>query len=61
MAGSQEKKWQDHGVIIAIISGAATLVFAYNVLFPTLTASLQNEVSGPRCKKSPNSRIELPP
>jgi len=48
MPESQEKRWQDHGVIIAIISGAATLVFAYNVLFPMLTASLQNEVSSLR-------------
>jgi Sec-independent protein translocase protein TatA len=48
MVDSQEKRWQDHPVIIAIISGAAALVFAYNVLFPTLTASLQNELSSLR-------------
>ena len=48
MADSQEKRWQDHPVIIAVISGAAALVFAYNVLFPTLTASLQNEVTSLR-------------
>ncbi|MGK7055069.1 hypothetical protein AB4853_01195 [Bradyrhizobium sp. 1050_B9_N1_2] len=42
------KKWQDHPVVIAIGSGAAALIFAQTVIFPTMTASLQNEVSSAR-------------
>ncbi|QQO31084.1 hypothetical protein JJC00_20720 [Bradyrhizobium diazoefficiens] len=42
------KKWQDHPVLIAICSGAAALIFAQTVIFPTMTASLQNEVTAAR-------------
>jgi hypothetical protein len=36
--------WKDHPVVIAALSCAAGLVFAYQVIVPTVTASLQNEV-----------------
>lgn len=43
-----ENNWKDHPVIIAAASAAAALVFAQTVIFPTMTASLQNEVSSLR-------------
>jgi hypothetical protein len=48
MADSQDTKWQDHRVIIAAGSFGAALIFAQTVIFPTMTASLQNEVSSLR-------------
>ncbi|MET4451567.1 hypothetical protein [Bradyrhizobium sp. RT3b] len=48
MPDDNTKKWQDHPVLIAICSGAAALIFAQTVIFPTMTASLQNEVSSAR-------------
>jgi cell division protein FtsL len=48
MADSQEKKWQDHPVVIAAGSVVAALIFAQTVIFPTMTASLQNELSSLR-------------
>lgn len=48
MADSKEKTWKDHPVIIAAGSFGAALVFAQTVIFPTTTASLQNENSSLR-------------
>jgi hypothetical protein len=46
---SREKwKWRDHPIVVAAGSAAAALVFAQTVIFPTLTASLQNDVSSLR-------------
>jgi hypothetical protein len=37
--------WKDHPVVVAAIACAASLVFAQQVIFPILTASLQTELA----------------
>lgn len=50
MAEERQDKspWKDHPVVIAALSVAGALVFAQTVIFPTMTASLQNENSSLR-------------
>jgi len=48
MPDAPNKSWKDHPVIIAAASFGAGLVFAQTVIFPTMTASLRNEVSSLR-------------